>query len=284
MQNNQLSDGFKPNYNYTRNLETIVIIPTKNRPEKLHRALTSVTNQTRKPLTVYVISDCDYLYEKRTRQVVDEFKNSITLVYSKNSRNPGLSGALNTGIYIIRKQEENQRIFLAFLDDDDWWDRNYLDRCLVKALETNTDWVISGIIRHDDNFPDGVKLPIPSRISRADFLVTNPNVQGSNLFVLYDRILEIGGFDEDLVCTTDRDICIRLLDLKEMNYTILNEYLVHHMAFLTQGRLSTPGSITKKKGLKQFYRKYESDMSESQKFLFKKRALDYFNVDLSDFQ
>src|SRR5438477_8694013 len=55
-------------------------------------------------------------------------------------------------------------------------------------------------------------LSPPKSVSIAA-LVGNPHIQGSNLFVRLNALLEAGAFDESLASTTDRDLCIRLADL-----------------------------------------------------------------------
>jgi len=141
-------------------------------------------------------------------------------------------------------------------------------------------WIISGLIRYDENNPNGFNQPIPQKINVSDFLVGNPNVQNSNLFVRLEDFLSVGGYDEQLVSTTDRDISIRLLQNK-VQYRILFNHLVHHDAFSRSKRLSQPGSTRKKKGLSRFYSKYAHLMNYNQKYEFKKRANEFFNIDLN---
>ena len=101
--------------------------------------------------------------------------------------------------------------FVSVLDDDDFWDTRYLQNCLKFAEDVGCDMVVSGLIRHDVEHPEGFRQSILDSISIHDFLVGNPGVQGSNLFVRASRLRSAGGFSEDLVSTTDRDVCIRLL-------------------------------------------------------------------------
>ncbi len=93
--------------------------------------------------------------------------------------------------------------------------------------------------------------------------------------------MAIEGYDETLVSTTDRDVCIRLL-LSKVKYSILRNHLVHHDASYDPGRLSTPGSPYKKQGLSTFYCKYSSLMSSDQKSMFKERAKILFEVEIEE--
>lgn len=258
---------------------TFVVIPTKNRPDKLKRALESISEQTRKPSKVIVVSDCSELEEVRSIEIAENFKHNLSLEYIRNSHVKNLSGALNTGIeYFISIGGEPEKAFLAILDDDDWWERTYLSNVSDFAMETESDWVVSGIIRHDEKSGQKIRQTIPERIYISDFLVGNPNIQGSNLFVRLSKIIEAGMFDETLPSTTDRDICIRLLQLSGIRYGFLMNHLTHHYASLDNTRLSTPFSNVKKAGLEGFYRKYQPIMTGEQMELFKERAQKLFGI------
>jgi len=259
---------------------SVVIIPTKNRPEKFDRALASVAHQVRRPSQVFVVSDCDPSHEEETRRTVAKFLGQVPVELIRNRRTSNLSGALNTGLERVQELSPSPNmVFVAFLDDDDWWGRHYLDNVATYAQETGADWIVSGLVRRAEGSRP-VRQEIPSGLAVRDFLVTNPNVQGSNLFVRLSRLLEVGGFDEALPSTTDRDICIRLLRLPGIRYEILRNYLVHHDASSDPTRLSAPGSPQKRAGLEAFYRKYASSMTPEQRALFLQRARDVFQVEI----
>lgn len=258
----------------------IVIIPTKNRSEKLSRALASVASQVRLPDEVIVVSDSSGDQVGRTHDVVQDFSSRIPLRELRNIKSPNVSGALNTGLAAAQDGlYPSERTFVAFLDDDDWWDRHYLDNAATYAAEVEADWIVAGLVRHEGS-ARGVNQPIPPHLSVGDFLVSNPNVQGSNLFVRLSRVLEAGGFDEQLASTTDRDICIRLLRVPGIRYEVLRNHLVHHDASPDPTRLSAPGSPIKRAGLTEFYRKYSGDMSPEQREAFCERARRLFSVEI----
>ena len=257
-----------------------VIVPTKNRAEKLSRALGSIEAQVRRPDLVVVVSDSTGDQARLTGHAVGEHRSGLRIREVRNRLTPNLSGAINTGLAEIQAIDRPPHdVFVAFLDDDDWWNPHYLDNLATYATETNADWVISGLVRHEEG-GRGYDQPIPPRLSVADFLASNPNVQGSNLFVRLSRVLEAGGFDEQLPSTTDRDICIRLLKLPGIRYEILRNHLVHHDASLDASRLSSPGSPLKRAGLEAFYRKYSPEMSPDQRKLFRERARTLFKVEV----
>ena len=132
--------------------------------------------------------------------------------------------------------------------------------------------VAAGIIYHKPHNNGDKPLPPPDRLNADKTLIQNMHIQGSNLFVNIRKILEAGGFDESMTSTTDRDICIRLADIRTIQYRALPKYLVHHYADNDRPRLSTPGSNAKIAGLEYFYRKYMGRMSKSQKSEFIKNS------------
>ncbi len=263
--------------------KALVIIPTKDRPEKLRRALESICNQTVRPDYVVVVSDCSGQNKELTSEVVSSFVSSLNIELIRNCKTSNLSGAVNSGIsHSINAGFKPSDTFVALLDDDDWWDVKYLENCLRFALETGSDWIISGLIRHDGENVSGVYQSIPNSVSIDDFLESNPNIQGSNMFVRLSKFYEAGGFDENLVSTTDRDFCISLLGLKDISYSILNNHLVHHDASDDSTRLSHPSSENKRTGLQSFFDKHESRMSSEQREQFKLRAQKLFSIDIHD--
>ena len=168
---------------------------------------------------------------------------------------------------------------MAILDDDDSWEPKYLERCEAAVIERGLDIVAAGLVFHSPRAPGGELLDPPDGLNAGDLLVRNTHIQGSNLFVRLRRLLEAGGFDEALASTTDRDLCIRLADLGTVRYGCLREHLVHHHADGDRGRLSTPGSEAKRRGLRYFYRKYRGRMSAGQEAAFTDRSRTLFGWD-----
>ena len=95
-------------------------------------------------------------------------------------------------------------------------------------------------------------------------------------------LIQINGFDESLISSTDRDICIRLLDECDIKIGFINQYFVHHWAMDDYTRLSTPKTPQKEKGLRLFFEKYKSSMTEREQVLFKERVLNLFLIDLEN--
>ena len=237
-------------------MNIFVIVPTLNR-ETLSDSLNSIINQSLLPSKIIVVFENE-LGVTRLNQ------NKVIIEYTENLRTKNLSGAINHAVdEIISNRFEwginLEDTWIALLDDDDWWDPNYLMNC-SRLIDDQTQQIVSGLTRYDETNESGYYLPIPESLDSSSFLINNPNIQGSNIFVRLDAFLEAGGFDESLFSCTDRDFCIRLFERKNHNWVRLNEFLVHHDARKI-GRISDKGSIRKIQGLRRFAMKHQFRMN-----------------------
>ena len=110
-------------------MKIFVIITTKNRIDLLSKAILSVLNQTRKPDEIILVTDST----DKIRLLEKELINNLNVTYLISKYTHNYAGALNTGIhYIIREKINNFKldgIYIATLDDDDFWDETYLEKC-----------------------------------------------------------------------------------------------------------------------------------------------------------
>lgn len=247
----------------------IVVVATKNRVSLLTNALESISIQTKKPLDVFVASDSTYENECVERTLCSKYGFS----FLKDKYTHNYAGNLNTAVesifakYAFENRYDLDNLYVAFLDDDDTWHKEYLRECW-NAHTTKTDIVVCGLNYHTDEktFP----LSIPHNLTIDLFLKGNPHIQGSNTFVKFSTLLKAGCFDENMDSTTDRDLFTRLLMLKP-NISIVDKYLVEIDASNIRERL-TNNIEGKKLSLAKFYYKYGSLMSEDIKKEFFSRA------------
>jgi glycosyltransferase involved in cell wall biosynthesis len=275
-------DSYEMSERTNKSPRIIVVVPTKDRPTQLREALSSVYRQTIRPyLTIVVgqrVEDFDH-----SENIGESLTSSTPTLFVLNTRTANLSGAVNTAmIQFLEQEPEIQNVYVAVLDDDDWWEPEYLERCFSLAREENLDWVVAGIIRHESEEGRGVKLAVPCSLTASAFLRTNPHVQGSNLFLRLPTLLKAGCYDENLQSTTDRDLGVRLVNLGNVKVGFMREHLVHHRAY-GQNRLSVSGSPQKRAGLVAFYQKYAPLMSAEDREKFLERATRLFGCHIDDF-
>ena len=263
-----------------RHFEIAVVIATKDRSAELaNRALRSVVEQTRRPDYVVVVDDSDQRYRPSNRRIVATIDiPGARVTYKENVRTPGASGAWNVALdFLHRSVEEPANLFVAILDDDDRWASGYLAGCAHLAAERGHDMVAADIVRVEQLDDAPVSIPAPESLCAASFLVGNPGIQGSNLFVRLSVLLAAGLFDEGLKSTTDRDLCIRIADLVGVRYGRLAAPLVEHFAEEGRQRLTTRGSESKIQGLTAFWWKYSGRMTAEQQEAFQDRARRLFD-------
>jgi glycosyltransferase involved in cell wall biosynthesis len=103
-----------------------VIIPTYNRVYFLEEAILSVVNQSYTNIEILVVDDGSK--ENYAEQICTKFEN-CSYLFKKNG---GLSSARNYGV------KKAKGSYIAFLDDDDYWRRDKLEKQVV-VLNNNKD-------------------------------------------------------------------------------------------------------------------------------------------------
>lgn len=255
-----------------------VLIATCDRPDLLaQRALTSLQRQTCPPDYLVVVDDSEPKMRPDNRNIVNDLRlGGVRVIYLNNTRHRGACGAWNTGLEWLRRHAgEPHKAFVAILDDDDEWEAEHLAVCKAAVATQQFEMVAPAIRRIAIGADERVQIPPPS-LDPGLFLVGNPHIQGSNLFVRLDAMLEAGGFDESLTSSTDRDLCIRLADLGWVRYARVDQPTVRHHAEASRPRLSSPGSDRKQCGLDRFWSKWHGRMSDQEQEACKQRAKEYF--------
>lgn len=259
-------------------INVITIIATCDREDFLvKRAINSVINQSYLPNCLIVVNDsCHELSNLVKGKIQRLLPVGIDFICLDNSRTKGASGAWNTGlIFAGEKYQDIENSYIAILDDDDEWKKNHIKVCV--QYTPSYDMIISGLIR----FRDGKcrVCNIPHSLDIKEFLIGNPGIQGSNLFLRLSTIYQAGLFDENLLSSTDRDLCIRLSEVTK-NVISTEQNTVIHYADDTRLRLSTFGTTQKKESLSSFWDKYSTRMTIEEKEAFLDRANKLFGFSL----
>src|SRR4029079_8792614 len=106
-----------------------VVIPTTKRPRLLVRAIHSVLAQTMVHFELIVVVDGQNADTLRALEGISD--NRLRIVQNEQPLGPG--GARNAGAAVARGT------WLAFLDDDDTWEKSKLERQLAMATATRAD-------------------------------------------------------------------------------------------------------------------------------------------------
>lgn len=104
-----------------------VIIPAYNCEKYISKAIDSVLSQN-VPLELIIINDCS---SDTTEQIISTYASKYPIIrYYKNESNLGASGSRNRAVKLAHGK------YVAFLDSDDWWESNKLQKQLDLIQKT----------------------------------------------------------------------------------------------------------------------------------------------------
>ena len=182
-----------------------VVLPTYNRRALLPDAIGSVFRQT--------LSDWELV-------VADDASTDDTVAFVSSLRDPRvrvISFAHSGHPETVRNRAaaECRGRYLAFLDSDDWWERDKLAlQAAALSQDSASGWSYTGfrfVNAEGRDLPPERPLPSPSsgmiqeKLLSGQALVLTPTVM-----VRRDLFRELGGFDESLPVASDFDFWLRL--------------------------------------------------------------------------
>lgn len=184
-----------------------VVITTKNRPEYLREAVDSVLRQDITYLAKLVIVD-----DGSDIPVSDQLAGiqSDVCEILRNRQSVGVSAARNQGTSSASTE------WLIFLDDDDWLADDFLDSMAAKIGTANPPDFIwpSRTMFFEDT---GVEIPKHAPLCSTDTRGSDSILAGlldattSGMAFRRSSLIDIGGFDEKLTVSEDRDLIFKLL-------------------------------------------------------------------------
>ena len=232
---------YKRKGNLEKNKSLIsIVIPTYNRVNFLKRAIETVLNQTYENLEILIIDDSSSVDNKKN---IDNF-NDNRIMYFKNKTRRGAPYSRNVGIKNAKGK------FIAFLDDDDEWEPNKLEKQL-KAFDENVGLVVCYSL--DERF--GMKRinKPPNNITYEDLLKSFNLSSTSSYLVRNDVFDKVGYFDLNLPSAQEYDLALRISKYYSIK-TIPEVLMIQHES---EGQIST--NWTKKiMGIMALYNKHAS--------------------------
>ncbi|VEL96566.1 glycosyltransferase involved in cell wall biosynthesis [Alteromonas sp. 76-1] len=173
-----------------------VIITTHNRPDYLKESLAAVLKQTVLPKEVFVIDDGSSVsYE----EVLNLFPRE-QFEYVKAPVASGANAARNLGI------SKSTSDIIAFLDDDDVWDENYLEQH-IKAHDDGADAVTCGYRFLET--PEKIHIN-PTQVITTDVIKKGNKFCGMSGVTCNATLAKKLMFDEELKNSQDWDFFVRI--------------------------------------------------------------------------
>lgn len=182
-----------------------IIVRTKDRPELLRDALSSIATQTYPNMEVVLVNDggCD------VSAVVNEFSPYLKIKYVRLPRSLGRAAAANRGVQRAKGQ------FLNFLDDDDVHYPTHIEKLAGYLQATGERMAYSDCERcsyewHENRFrPMGDRSLFVGTEHDQDRLYWGNYIPFMSAMIRRDLAEEVGSFDESLEVYEDWDYWIR---------------------------------------------------------------------------
>lgn len=239
----------------TKNISCI--IPTHNRDKYLSEAVYSAINQTYPPVEIII---SDNIPSKNTELLIEGIakKSTVPIFYLGHYMKGKSSISMNLAVSRSRGE------YIAFLNDDDVWEIDYLKKVSYLIAEKKSKIIYTWFIDwHNDTKYEGKQIERNLKIN--DFLLRNPGCVISNLVVKRKIFIGLGGFDEYIHPSNDKDFIIRAL-YYGYNYNVLEDNLV----LLRRHPYERVTDVNKEFliGMKKFFKKHEFHASLKIKIKF----------------
>lgn len=174
-----------------------VIIPCYNPGLLLYRSLRSVVSQTRPAMEVIVVDDKS---TDGSAELMRSYFPSVTFV--RNTGNLGVSATRNHGAAIA-----NGKV-LAFLDADDEWRSDKLEKQIAAMLAASADVSLTGFRDMRLSVRDWGVRPLAGKL--CDVFMSGIPFNASTVMVTKAAFDAAGGFNADLRRGEDVDLFYRL--------------------------------------------------------------------------
>jgi glycosyltransferase involved in cell wall biosynthesis len=196
-----------------------VVVPTHNRAAFLREAISSVLDQTFQDFEIIVVDDAS---EDETSEVVRGFADN-RIKYIRHDVGRRVAATRNTGI------SHSLGRYIAFLDDDDSWLKDKLQRQLdlIESSSANTGVVYTSFTRVETCTVEAPIYSNPTK-KRGHLLneLSSGNWVGTASTVLLKRecLDKVGLFDEQIDFGEEYDLWIRIS--REFDFEYIEEPLV----------------------------------------------------------
>jgi GalNAc5-diNAcBac-PP-undecaprenol beta-1,3-glucosyltransferase len=252
----------------SKNIQSIsVVITTHDRYSYLLESIQSVVKQSLVPSQIVVVDDGSTIsIEQQFKK--DGFNIDGVELQVIRTDDLGPSAARNAG---FKKCDGD---LIAFLDDDDLWDLNYLEKCFSFMRYDNADCVVTWLTCFDgkERWP-GKKFP--ENYQSLDLYDKNHGFIGSNFIIRRNCYQIISGFDELLLGSEDKDFLIRMV-AQNISIAVMPEPLVlYRIHPKSQASGKSNFHFMQVYGKYEFYKKHSINMPRITRWRLKSQSSYY---------
>lgn len=192
-------------------LKVTVVIPAYNCVDYIQESVNSALAQTLPPFEVILIDDGS---QDNTRIVLQQFIERKEIVYIRQN-NRGPAAARNVGIKLSHGD------VIAFLDGDDIWLRDKLEKSIKFMVTHRFDWVCTSMVKILENGDHFIKrIPNDSWVIDSEtyevkqlknglFFFSDVPIHTPTIVVRKRCFKTVGLFDENFIVGEDTDLWLR---------------------------------------------------------------------------
>ena len=227
-----------------------IVITTYNRPEIAQNAVKSVLAQTYKSLEIIVVEDGsdsgieDWLCTRGLSQIR----------YIRHEQNLGLPAARNIGL------KHSKGKYIAYLDDDDEWKPEKMQKQVELAERLNSDYAIiyCGLeVKDESGRIVALNMPRLKGTIRDEIVKKGLNTIPSSFLFRKEALLRIDGFDTDLYTGIDHDIWMKIAKHGYRTDYVNEALVIHTQHDELQMTSDVPRRIS---GIEQYLNKWMPDI------------------------
>ncbi len=219
------------------NCKVSIVIPTYNSSKYIERTLSSVICQTYKNYEVIIIDDCstDDTIDK-VEKIIKENRN-IDIYLIRKKINSGVAVSRNIGINLSKGR------YIAFLDSDDIWKNDKLEKQLNFITKYEYGFVYNAIEIIDENDNIIKNKRKVNKIVKYETLLKKTVISTSSVILDKEKV----GFFQMPLLRSGQDYATWLIILRKLNAYGIDEALTQYRK--TNGSLSS----NKFKSIKQVF-------------------------------
>lgn len=134
-----------------------IVVPVYNAGKFLEETINTVLKQTYDNFELLLINDCS---KDNSKEIYGKYKKDKRIIWFDQKRNGGAALARNKGIELAKGE------YLCFLDADDLWEKQKLEKQIKFMKKNNCAFSFTGYEFADENGkPNGKKVYVPEKIN-----------------------------------------------------------------------------------------------------------------------
>lgn len=231
------------------NVKVSVIIPVYNAEQYLKECLESVVHQTLQEIEIICVNDGS---KDDSISILEAYASEDSRIRVVSQKNSGAGIARNNGIKMSSGE------YIAFLDSDDWFEPDALEKMYLQATKDEAEVCVCGRTDHVELFDHTASYDVLISARRVPRempfnMKSNPDyILNFTNGAVWNKLFRRSFVEENRIAFSEakrgEDVCFTTLSLcLAERITILNEplihYRVHRVESLTSTAYQDPGEV-----------------------------------------